>query len=243
MPQDQFRGWVADIYDESDGEMFAPEVIDQTVGFLVDAAAGGAALEFAIGTGRIALPLSRAGVRVAGVDISPDMVAHLKAKPGGDAIDVTIGDYANAKVAGTFALVYIVFNSISNATTQDEQVACFTNAAAHLAPGGRFVVELWLPDLQRLPPGETVRAFAHTATHLGFDTLDVATQQGASHHYYLDGARFRYVDFPFRYAWPAELDLMARLAGLRLRERFADWDRSPFTSSSTKHVSVWEKPA
>ena len=243
MPQDQFRGWVAEIYDDSEGEMFAPEVIDQTVGFLVDTAAGGDALEFAIGTGRIALPLSRAGVRVAGIDISPDMVAVLKAKPGSDAIDVTIGDCATTKVDDSFSLVYIVFNSISNLNSQDEQVACFANAAAHLAPGGCFVVELWIPDLQRLPPGDKIRAFAHSRTHIGFDTLDVATQQGASHHYYIDGDKVANADFPFRWIWPAELDLMARLAGMSLRQRFADWDRSPFTSASAKHVSVWEKPA
>jgi SAM-dependent methyltransferase len=243
MPQDQFRGWVADLYDTSEGAEFAPAVVDRTVQFLADAAAGGDALELAIGTGRIALPLSRAGVRVCGIDISPDMVSQLKAKPGGDAIDVTIGDNASAKVEGQFSLVYIVFNSISNSNSQDEQVAIFCNAAAHLAPGGCFVVELWIPDIQRLPPGETTRAFELNPSHLGFDTLDVATQQGASHHYYIDGDRISHIDFPFRYIWPGELDLMARIAGLRLRERWADWDRSPFTSNSRKHVSVWEKRA
>jgi SAM-dependent methyltransferase len=241
VPQDQFRGWVAEIYDTSEGEMFAPEVVDRTARFLAEVAAGGAALEFAIGTGRIALPLCRAGVRVAGIDISPDMVSLLRAKPGSDAIDVTIGDCATTRIPGTFSLVYIVFNSISNLNSQDEQVACFANAAAHLDTRGCFVVELWIPDLRGFPHGQTAQMQEFTDSHIGFDSLDPATQLGVSHHYYIDGDRVSVFDVAFRYAWPAELDLMARLAGLRLRERWADWDGSPFTSDSRKHVSVWEK--
>ena len=210
--------------------------------FLADAARAGAALELGIGTGRVALPLHRRGVEVHGVDISPDMVAQLRAKPGADAIAVTIGDFATTKVPGAFSLVYLVYNAISNLTTQDEQVACVRNAAWHLVPGGRLVVELWVPDLQRLPPGALALPFEVSPSHLGFDEIDVATQRGVSHHYFINGDRVARFDSPYRYVWPAELDLMARMAGLALRERWADWDRSPFTSQSRKHVSVWERP-
>jgi SAM-dependent methyltransferase len=223
--------------------MFRPAVVDPAVDFLADLAGHGAALELGIGTGRIALPLARRGVRVHGIDLSEAMVARLRAKPGAEQIGVTIGDFATTAVDGRFSLAYLVFNTIGNLTTQDEQVACFQNVAAHLEPGGCFVIEVWVPSLQRLPPGETVRAFSVTPTYLGFDEYDVASQGLISHHYTVVDGRLDLVSMPFRYVWPSELDLMARLAGMTLRERWSDWNREPFTSDSTKHISVWEKPA
>jgi SAM-dependent methyltransferase len=243
MPEDHFGERVAARYDESSAEMFAPAVVDPVVDFLAGLAGDGAALELGIGTGRIALPLARRGVPVHGIDLSEAMVARLRAKPGGQRIGVTLGDFATARVDGTFRLAYLVFNTIGNLTTQDEQVACFQNAAAHLEPGGCFVIEVGVPQLQRLPPGETVRAFALSDTHLGFDEYDVASQGLVSHHYRVVDGRLELDSVPFRYVWPSELDLMARLAGMRLRERWGGWRREPFTSESTKHVSVWEKPA
>jgi SAM-dependent methyltransferase len=242
MPENLFDGWVAEGYDAASGDMYAPEVLVPAVSFLADAAGAGPALELGIGTGRVAVPLSRRGVQVHGIDLSPAMVAQLQSKPGGDAIGVTIGDLATTTVPGRFTLVYLVYNTISNLTTQHEQVECFHNAAAHLEPGGRFVIELWMPELQRLPPGETVRPFEVSPTRLDFDEIDVANQRGVSRHYFIHGDRVAVFSIPYRYVWPAELDLMARLAGLTLRERWNDWDRSPFTSESRKHISVWEKP-
>jgi SAM-dependent methyltransferase len=242
MPENIFTGVVAETYDTAAPDMYEPTVIDPTVGFLVDAARGGPALEFAIGTGRVALPLSRAGIEVHGIDISADMVAQLQAKPGAKAITVTVGDIATTTVPGPFSLVYLVYNTISNLLTQDEQVECFRNAAAHLGPGGRFVIELAVPDLQRLPPGALAVPFHVTPTHLGFDTIDVATQQLVSHHYFINGDRVSRFDTPQRYIWPAELDLMARIARLQLRERWTDWQRTPFTNESRSHISVWERP-
>jgi SAM-dependent methyltransferase len=242
MPQDHFGEPVAAKYDDDAADMFAPEVVDPVVDFLAGLAGQGAALELGIGTGRIALPLSGRGVPVHGIDLSAAMVARLRAKPGADKIGVTVGDFATTTVDGRFSVAYLVFNTIGNLTTQDEQVACFQNAAAHLEPGGCFVIETGVPDLQRLPPGETVRAFDVSPTHLGFDEYDVATQGLISHHYTLVDGRREVFSLPLRYVWPAELDLMARLAGMTLRERWSDWDRSPFTSESRRHVSVWEKP-
>jgi hypothetical protein len=180
---------------------------------------------------------------VHGIDLSPDMVTQLKAKPGTDDIGVTIGDFATTSVGGTFKLAYLVRNTIMNLTTQEEQVACFGNVAAQLEPGGCFVIEVGVPGLQRLPPGETVRAFTVTPTHLGFEEYDVATQIAFSHHYWVVDGQLETFSAPFRYVWPSELDLMARLTGMTLRERWSDWTREPFTSVSTKHVSVWEKSA
>jgi SAM-dependent methyltransferase len=243
MPENYFGEAAAARYDESQGEMFDPAVVEATVDFLAELAGGGRALELGIGTGRIALPLSQRGVRVHGIDLSAAMVARLGAKPGADAVGVTIGDFATTRVEGSFSLAYLVFNTINNLTTQEEQVACFENAAAHLAPGGCFVIEVGVPALRRLPPGETYHAFDVSPAHLGFDEYDVVTQGLVSHHYSrADDGRFENVSMPFRYVWPAELDLMARIAGLRLRERWSGWRREPFTSESTKHVSVWEKP-
>jgi SAM-dependent methyltransferase len=243
VPKNYFDERIAKSYDAKWPELFEPATVDPAVSFLADLAGTGAALELGIGTGRIAIPLSQRGVRVYGIDLSPDMVAQLQAKPGTDAIGVTIGDFATTSVGGTFKLAYLVRNTIMNLTTQDEQVACFQNVAAHLEPGGCFVIEVGVPGLQRLPPGETVRAFTVTPTHLGFEEYDVATQIAFSHHYWVVDGQLETLSAPFRYVWPSELDLMARLAGMTLRERWSGWTREPFTSDSTTHVSVWEKTA
>ncbi|HEY1914641.1 MAG TPA: class I SAM-dependent methyltransferase [Streptosporangiaceae bacterium] len=224
-------------------ELHRPEAIDPVVDFLADLAGDGAALELGVGTGRIALPLSRRGVPVHGIELSPAMVARLHDQPGGDQIAVTTGDFATTRLDGSFRLAYLIRNTISNLTTQDEQVACFANAAAHLEPGGRFVIELWVPALRRLPPGEHFHVFARTTDHLGFEEYDFAAQIAISHHYWVIDGELETLSSPHRYAWPAELDLMARLAGLRLAERWSGWHREPFTAESTSHVSVWEKPA
>jgi SAM-dependent methyltransferase len=242
VPRDYFGEHVASHYDEWDAAAFAPGVVDPIVDFLADLAGDGAALELGIGTGRIALPLAGRGVRVSGIDLSSAMVARLKAKPGAEAIDVRVGDFATTRVEGAFALVYLVVNTIMNLTSQDEQVACFRNAAAHLEPGGCFVVEVGVPGLRRLPPGETVRAFDVSDDRLGFDEYEVATQGLVSHHYRVVDGALDVVSVPFRYVWPSELDLMAKLAGMALRERWGGWRREPFTSDSEMHVSVWQTP-
>jgi SAM-dependent methyltransferase len=232
---------VAARYDESSAEMFDREAVGPVVDLLVELAGSGRALELGIGTGRIALPLAQRGVPVHGIDLSEAMVARLRAKPGGGDIRVTIGDFVTTTMGGTFSLAYLVFNTIFNLTTQEAQVACFRNAAAHLAPGGCFVIEAGVPDLQRLVPGENIRAFRVSESRWGFDEYDVATQRLTSHHLEVVDGRLERVSVPFRYAWPAELDLMARLAGMRLRERWSGWKREPFTSDSRQHVSIWEK--
>jgi SAM-dependent methyltransferase len=232
---DFFGEEVAASYDDA-GPMFSAEVIDPTVDFLEELAGDGRALEFGIGTGRIAVPLARRGVRVDGIDLSEAMVARLRTKPDAEAIGATIGDFASTRVEGSFRLVYLVWNTIMNLTTQDAQVACFENAARHLDRGGCFVIEVMVPDLRRLPPGERYVPFDVSETHVGSDEYDVANQGLISHHY-----TNRLDSGPFRYVWPAELDLMARIATLTLRERWGDWDRSAFTSESRKHVSVWER--
>jgi SAM-dependent methyltransferase len=240
VPEDHFGERVAERYDESSAEMFDPAVVDPAVNFLAKLAGSGAALELGIGTGRIALPLAQRGIRVHGIDLSEAMVARLRAKPGAEGIGVTIGDFAKTTVEGTFSLAYLVFNTINNLTTQDEQIACFQNVAAHLEPGGCFVIEVGVPALQRLPPGETIRAFEVSDAYLGFDEYNVASQGLISHHYRVVDGKLELNSVPFRYVWPSELDLMARLAGMALRERWSGWNREPFTSESTKHVSVWE---
>jgi SAM-dependent methyltransferase len=242
VPENHFGERVAERYDESSADMFEPAVVDPAVDFLAELAGSGAALELGIGTGRLALPLAQRGIRVHGIDLSEAMVARLRTKPGAEDIEVTIGDFATTRVEGTFSLAYLVFNTIMNLTTQDEQVACFENVAAHLEPGGCFVIEVGVPALQRLPPGETVRAFDISATHLGFDEYDVVSQGLISHHYSVVDGKLELHSVPFRYVWPSELDLMARLAGMRLRDRWSGWKREPFASDSRKHVSVWEKP-
>jgi hypothetical protein len=234
---------VADRYDDSTGEEFDPAVVERTVDVLAELADGGPALELAIGTGRIALPLSRRGVEVHGIDASAAMVARLRAKPGAESIPVTIGDMTSTRVEGTFSLVYLVFNGIENLTTQAGQVACFRNAAAHLRSGGLFLIEVGVPDLQRLPRGELFRPFRIEETGWGFDEYDVVNQRLVSHHFDLVDGRVERVSMPFRYAFPAEFDLMAELAGMKLRERWGGWSRESFTALSEKNVSVWEKPA
>jgi SAM-dependent methyltransferase len=238
-----FAERVAATYDESSADMFEPDLVDTTVGVLAGLADGGRALELGIGTGRIALPLARRGVPVHGIDMSRAMVARLRAKPDGDGIDVTIGDFATTRVDETFSVAYLVFNTIMNLTTQAAQVDCFRNVAAHLAPGGCFVVEVMIPELRKLPAGQNVVPFHVSPTRWAFDAYDVATQAVSSNYVEVVDGRGEYRSIPFRYVWPAELDLMAQLAGLRLRERWEDWTREPFTSESGKHVSVWEKPA
>jgi SAM-dependent methyltransferase len=244
MPEDYFGEHVAERYDEDEAEVFDPAVVEPAVDFLVESAGTGAALELGIGTGRIAIPLAQRGVRVHGIDLSEAMVARLRAKPGTEQIGVTIGDFATTTVQGTFSLAYLVFNTIGNLATQDQQVACFQNVASHLEPGGCFVIEVVVPDLQGLPHGETIRPVEVSDRHVGFDEYDVANQGLISHHYYrAEDGSFEKFSGPFRYVWPAELDLMARVAGMTLRERWGGWKREPFTSDSRKHISIWEKPA
>jgi SAM-dependent methyltransferase len=234
--EDHFGEEVAARYDSTEDWMFGPAAVDPAVDFLAALAGDGAALELGIGTGRIALPLAKRGVPVHGIDLSEAMVARLRAKPGGDRIDVTIGDFATTRVEGTFSLAYLVFNTIMNLTTQEEQVACFENVAAHLEPGGCFVIEVGVPR------GGRLEVFALTDTQVGVDEWEPATQRLVSHHLTLvDGSWVR-SSIPFYAAAPGEHDLMARLAGMRLRERWSGWNREPFTGESTKHISVWEKP-
>ena len=243
MPEDHFAGKVADRYDESSADMFDPAVVDPIVDFLADLAGDGDALELGIGTGRIALPLSKCGVRVSGIDLSKDMVAKLKEKPGADQIEVAIGDFATTRVEGTFTLACLVFNTINNLTTQDAQVACFQNVADHLEPSGCFVIEVGVPGPRTFSADKRFTVFDFGDTHVGIDEYDAASQGLVSHHFSLIDGNWELLSMPFRSVWPAELDLMARLAGMSLRERWSGWKREPFTNESTKHVSVWEKDA
>lgn len=241
MPENVFDAWIAPRYEELWPRVFDPEVVEPAVNFLADLAGTGRVLELGIGTGRLALPLARRGLRVDGIELSAAMVEQLRSKAGSSDIGVTIGDFSTTKVNGTFALVYLVRNTIMNLTTQDAQVGCFRNVAAHLDPGGFFVIEVIVPPWQRLAPGETLIPFDVSPTHLGFDEIDVVTQNSWSHHYwFLDGEAKTFAA-PFRYAWPSELDLMARLAGMTLHDRWSDWNREPFTSESRSHISVWQK--
>lgn len=250
-PDDPADGWfpesVAAEYDDPGGAN-ASETIDAVVGLLEELAGGGPVLELAVGTGRIAAPLAARGVPVSGIELSRAMAARVVDKPGGTAVSVTIGDMTSARVPGEYSLVYLVFNTISNVTTQDGQVAVFVNAAAHLRDGGLFLIEVGLPDLRRLPPGQDTVPFTVApglrggGGYVGFDQYDVVSQQFTSNHVTVspDGVgRFRRI--PFRYAWPAEMDLMARIAGMRLEHRWADWGKSPMTADSTAHISVWRK--
>jgi SAM-dependent methyltransferase len=234
---------VAARYDESAADMFDPAVVDPVVDLLVELAGRGRALELGIGTGRIALPLAQRGVPVHGIELSNAMAARLRAKLRDEDVGVTIGDFATTTLDGTFSVAYLVFNTILNLTTQAAQVACFRNVAAHLEPGGCFVIEVGVPGLQSLPPGETLRVFHVSENRWGFDEYDVANQGLTSHHFEVVDGSIERISVPFRYAWPSELDLMAELAGMRLRDRWSGWKREPFTSDSQKHVSVWEKPA
>jgi SAM-dependent methyltransferase len=231
-------------YDDDSAAMFTTDVIGPTVDLLASLAGDGPALELAVGTGRVAVPLLERGVPVTGIELSQPMVDQLRGKVDAERLPVVVGDMATTVVGGEFSLVYLVFNSISNLRTQAEQVACFANAARHLSPGGRFVIELWVPPLRRLPPGQLAAPFDVSEGHLGFDTYDLVTQECTSHHYrrHPDG-RVTYGAGRFRYIWPSECDLMARLTGLELEARYAGWDRSAFTSDSESHVSVWRKPS
>jgi SAM-dependent methyltransferase len=233
---------IAEVYDATYAAMFEPSVLEPIVDLLAELAGGGAALELAVGTGRVALPLSARGVRVQGIELSPHMVEQLRAKPAADAVPVTVGDMTTARVPGTFTLVYLLANTIMNVTTQDEQLAVFANAAAHLDPGGCFVVEVIVPQLRRVPPGEVGRIFRLEPDHVGVETFDDPVGQIAwSHHWISTGGRLVHHAAPYRYVWPSELDLMAKLAGFHVRARWGGWDRSPFTAESASQVAVFEK--
>jgi SAM-dependent methyltransferase len=235
-----FEEWIAQRYEELWPELFDDALIAATVGILAERAGGRPALEFGVGTGRIAVPLSRAGVRVHGIELSPAMIARLHAQPGGSAVGVTLGDFASVRVGQKFGLVYLLRNTITNLTTQRAQIEAFRNAAAHLHPGGYFVIENYVPALRLLPPGQTTRVFTATSTHLGYEEYDVAAQIAISHHvWFLDGA-VKTFSSSHRYVWPSELDLMAQLAGMTRRARWAGWHREPFTDQSPSHVTVWQ---
>jgi SAM-dependent methyltransferase len=236
------REW-AGVYDQTYAAMAGPSALGPMVELLAELARGGPALEFAAGTGRVALALSARGLRVHGLELSPHMADQMLAKPGAGAVPVTIGDMTSASVPGApFTLVYLVANTIMNVTTQDDQIAVFANAAAHLEPGGCFVIEVIVPQLRRVPPGETARVFRHEPGHVGVETFDDLVGQIAwSHHWIEAGGRMVRHSAPYRYVWPSELDLMGRIAGFRLRDRWAGWDRSPFTSGSLSQVAVFER--
>jgi SAM-dependent methyltransferase len=242
VPPDFFGEDVAARYDESSAAMFHPDVLGPTVDVLAQLAGEGHALEFAVGTGRVALALAARGVPVSGIELSIAMAERLRAKDKAHWVKLTIGDMTSTRVDGSFQLVYLVYNTIGNLVTQDEQVACFANAARHLQPGGFFLIEVGVPELRRLPPGEDARVFSHAPGYVGYDHFtDLVAQQAVSHHFVADGARVRESTTPFRFVWPSELDLMAKLAGMTLRHRWAGWDRSLFTGESNSHVSVWQK--
>jgi SAM-dependent methyltransferase len=227
-------------YDTPGSGMFAPEVLGPTVDCLARLVGDGAALELAIGTGRVAVPLSERGVPVTGIELSGPMIERLRTKVDEDTIPVTVGDMSSAVAPGAFTLVYLVYNTISNLLTQSEQVACFRNAARHLTPGGRFVIELWVPELRKLPPGQQATVWHSEPGYLGLDTYDVLHQQVVSHHFHFDDStQARLFRSPHRYIWPAELDLMGQLAGFELESRHADWSGAEFTADSRSHVSVY----
>lgn len=231
-------------YDEDAAPMFEPAVVEPAVDLLARLAGTGPALGFAIGTGRLGIPLRQRGVPVTGIDLSAAMVARLHEKVDPSYLPAIVGDMTTTVVPGSFSLVFLPWNSISNLRTQQEQVACFRNAARHLVPGGRFLVELFVPPLRRLPPGQAAVPFVVSEDYTGFDTIDVVDQTLTSHHYRTDATgAVRYDSGNFRYIWPAECDLMAQLAGMDLESRFGDWDGSAFTVDSDKHVSVWRKQA
>jgi SAM-dependent methyltransferase len=244
MEQDEI--WDVDAaarYDTPGTDMFAPDVLGPTVDRLAELAAGGRALEFAIGTGRVAIPLVERGVAVTGIELSRPMVDQLRTKADEATIPVVVGDMSTTVVLGEYTLVYLVFNTISNLLTQAQQVECFRNAARHLAPGGRFVIELWVPELRKLPPGQQATVWHAEPGYIGLDTYDVLHQQIVSHHFKFDESReAKLFRSPHRYIWPAELDLMAQLGGFELESRHADWDGSDFTAESRSHVSVYRLP-
>ncbi len=229
-------------YDEASTDMYAPDVLGPAVDFLAALAPGGRALEFAIGTGRVALPLRERGLAVSGIDSSVPMADVLRRKPGAEGIEVIVGDMARDAVPGEFDLVYVVYNAITCLLSQAEQVACFRNAARHLRPGGYVVIEVWVPDLQRLSPGETIQAGHIEENRFLFDTYDLVRQHVVSHHYWIEDGKAGSFHSPHRFVWPSELDLMGELAGLQLVERWADWKKAPFTAESRSQVAVWVKP-
>lgn len=239
MPESRFDEWIAERYEALWPELFEPSALEPTVEFLATLVGTGAALEFGIGTGRVALQLSQRGIRVHGIELSPAMVEQLRTRAGTSDIGVTVGDFASTRVNGRFTLVYLLRNTITNLISQHEQVEAFRNAARHLAPGGRFVIENYVPELRRLPPGETTYLFTATPTHVGYEQYDVANQLAVSHHQWVIDGDLKQFASHHRYVWPAELDLMARIAGLTLQERWADWNREPFSSESRSHISVW----
>jgi SAM-dependent methyltransferase len=233
---------LAEVYDATYAYESVPSVVDPMVDLLMEFAHDGPALEFAIGTGRIALPLSARGVSVSGIELSPHMVEQLEKKPGADAITVVIGDMADERVAGRFKLVYVVANSMMNLTTQEEQLRVFANAAAHLEPGGHFLVELMVPQLRRVPPSQIGWIFQMDPNHVGIETYDdVVNQIASSHHWKVIDGRLVHHSAPYRYIWPSEVVLMANMAGMDLEERWGNWDRSPFTSDSGKQVALFAK--
>jgi SAM-dependent methyltransferase len=242
-PDGYFGEPVAAGYDDPADQMFQPAAIEPAVVLLAELAGPGRALELAIGTGRIGLPLSQRGVPVHGIELSRAMVARLRSKPGGEDIGVTIGDMATTRVDGTFTLAYLVFNTINNLTSQEAQVACFRNVAEHLASDGCFVIETNVPHLRQLPPGQDILGYRASPERIVSYRFDHATQRYSGHYVQFSNGIGEYRTIPFRYVWPSELDLMAQLAGLRLRDRWADWNRAPFTTDSRSHVSVWQKPA
>jgi SAM-dependent methyltransferase len=233
---------IAEVYDKTNATEFEPSVLEPIVGLLAELADGGQALEFAVGTGRVALALSERGVSVRGIELSPHMLEQMRTKSAAVAVPVTLGDMSSTQVPGSFNVVYLVANTIMNVTTQDEQIAVFANAAAHLQPGGHFVIEVIVPQLRRVPPGETARVFTLEPDHVGIETFDDPVEQVAwSHHWMaIEGRLVRHAE-PYRYVWPSELDLMARITGFHRTARWASWDRQPFTATSASHVTVYEK--
>ncbi len=243
LPDPHLSPLVAANYDEGVSERFSAEAVGPAVDVLAELAGAGAAVEFAVGTGRLALPLAETGTAVHGIDFSEPMLAELRKKEGAERISLTAGDMTTTQVCTDASLVYLVFNTITNLRTQQLQVACFRNAAAHLKPGGRFVVENGVPKLHQMTPGESIRPFDVSPHHLGFEEyVDLVNQISISHHYFIDGDRARTSSGAFRYVWPSELDLMAELAGMALEHRWADWNRDQFAGDSPSHVSVWRKP-
>lgn len=230
-------------YDDDVADMSSPHLVEQAVDVLEELASAGPVVEFAVGTGRLAIPLAARGLDVAGIELSPPMLDRLRAKPGGERVRAVEGDMSTKRVSGEFSLVYLVFNTITNLLSQDAQVACFENAAAHLAPGGCFLIETFVPQLRRLPIGQRLIPFDLSEQHIGLDEYDTATQSLVSHHITTRPDGVTRSSGRFRYVWPAELDLMARIAGLQLTDRWGDWDRSPFTSASAGHVSIWRAPS
>ena len=240
MPETHFDEWITRRYRRLWPEAFEPPLLDAATAFLAGLARSGPALEFGIGTGHVAIPLLLQGVPVHGIELSPAMVEELQRQPHGSDIDVTIGDFATTNLNSTFRVVYLLRNTITNLTTQAEQVQCFANAARHLGPGGFFVIENYIPAIRQLPPGETTHVFTATPVHVGIGEYDLANQIETSRHWWTIDGELETFASDHRYVWPSELDLMAAMAGMTLRERWSDWYRAPFTSESRNHISVWQ---